>query len=220
MELIASGRDAQVFSYADGLVLRRNRDGRPAGAEAEVMRSLTLAGYPVPAVHHVTGPDLVMERVDGPTLADAMLAGGITVEDAARLLAGLHDRLHAVRGAGGVPLLHLDLHPLNVLLTERGPMVIDWSNARPGPAGLDVAMTSVIMAQVAVVPGMLPDNPEMEAGLRAQAKLFLEIFLAAVADSPVDHVADAVGRRREDPYQSEAELAGLEEAAALVRSLA
>lgn len=219
MELIASGRDAHVFGYAEGLVLRRNRDGRAVDREAATMRALAEAGYPVPRVHHAAGADLVMERVDGPTLADAMVVGRITVEEGAALLASLHDRLHAIVAPGGVPVLHMDLHPLNVLLAEDGPVVIDWSNARRGPAGLDVAMTALILAQVAVVPGMLPDAPELEAGMRAQAKLLLGEFLSAVADSPAEFLEEAIGLRRGDPNQSESELAGLVEAAGLVTSL-
>lgn len=219
MELIASGRDALVFAYADGLVLRRNRDGRAVDREAETMRALAEAGYPVPRVRRAAGADLVMERVDGPTLADAMVARRMSVEEGAVVLASLHDRLHAIGAPGGVPVLHMDLHPLNVLLGEDGPVVIDWSNARRGPAGLDVAMTALILAQVAVVPGMLPDEPELEAGMRAQAKLLVGEFLSAVADSPADFVEDAVALRRSDPHQSESELAGLVQAAGLVTSL-
>jgi RIO-like serine/threonine protein kinase len=151
MELIASGRDSDVFGYADGLVLRRYRDGRSAEAEAAVLRGVAALGYPVPIVHDATGPDIVMERVDGPTLAEALVAG-LAPDDGGALLADLHDRLHALSWPGAGPgevLVHLDLHPLNVIL-RRGsdPVVIDWSNARPGPAGLDVAMTAVILAQV------------------------------------------------------------------------
>lgn len=46
---------------------------------------------------------------------------------------------------GGDRLCHGDFHPDNVLLTERGPVIIDWVDARSGnPAG-DVARTSVLM---------------------------------------------------------------------------
>ena len=31
-----------------------------------------------------------------------------------------------------------------------GPVVIDWTNARPGPPGLDVAMSALILAGVAL----------------------------------------------------------------------
>ena len=63
----------------------------------------------------------------------------------ARTLAELHARLHAIP-YGGERLLHLDFHPDNVLLSRRGPVVIDWSNARAGEPALDVAMTWVICA--------------------------------------------------------------------------
>jgi hypothetical protein len=99
-------------------------------------------------------------------------------------------------------------------------MVIDWTDARPGPARLDVAMTALILAQLAVVPGMLKERPELEAVLQPQAGLLLRAFLAAVADSPAVFVDDAVALRRDDPNQSAAELAGMLDAAALVRSSA
>ena len=55
------------------------------------------------------------------------------------------DRLHEIPFEGE-RLLHLDFHPDNVLLSQRGPVVIDWANARAGDPALDVAMTWVICA--------------------------------------------------------------------------
>ena len=46
----------------------------------------------------------------------------------------------------GDRLLHLDLHPENVILSPSGPVVIDWANSRRGHAALDVALTWVIGA--------------------------------------------------------------------------
>lgn len=46
----------------------------------------------------------------------------------------------------GVRLLHLDLHPANVILASDGPVVIDWTNARRGMPSFDVAITWVIGA--------------------------------------------------------------------------
>ena len=96
--LLAAGRDADVFALEDGRVLRRYRDGADATVEAEVMRYVARHGYPVPEVFDVTGPDLVMERVDGPTMADAVQAGGLDVDGAGTMLANLHDRLHDIPG--------------------------------------------------------------------------------------------------------------------------
>jgi aminoglycoside phosphotransferase (APT) family kinase protein len=90
VELLASGRDSDVFEYDDGLVLRRYRDGRSAESEATIMRRLGELGYPVPSVHDSGGPDIVMARVAGPTLAEAVRTGVLTLDAAARSLAGLH----------------------------------------------------------------------------------------------------------------------------------
>lgn len=220
MELIASGRDADVYAYAEGLVLRRYRDGRPAGEEAELMRWLRGLGYPVPEVHRTAGPDLVMERIAGPTLAAAMTAGDLSAADGGRLLAGLHDRLHALEYAGGLPLIHLDLHPLNVILAEDGPVVLDWSNARPGEPGLDVALTVLILEQLFVTPGMLPSDPALETALRASLDDFLRAFAAAVGTPYVDHLEAAEEFRRRDPYQTGDELDRLDEARRRAEQLA
>ncbi|MEP9381172.1 phosphotransferase [Nocardioides cheoyonin] len=219
MELIGSGRDANVYAYAEGLVLRRYRDGRPAGEEAEVMRRLTCAGYPVPKVHRVSGPEIVLQRVEGPTLAEAMVAGDVTVAEGATLLAELHDRLHAIDWPDGV-LLHLDLHPLNVILSPDGPVVVDWSNARPGDPGLDVALTVLILAQLEISPGMLPSQPDLEEGLRPRLDEFLRTFVAAVSAPYVDQIDEAVEFRRGDPNQTGEELSRLKEAAERAEALA
>jgi Ser/Thr protein kinase RdoA (MazF antagonist) len=56
------------------------------------------------------------------------LVAGLSPDGGRALLAGLHDRLHALAWPGAAPgeaLLHLDLHPLNVILRGSGPVVID-----------------------------------------------------------------------------------------------
>ena len=221
MDLLAAGRDSDVFAYADGLVLRRYRDGRSAAGEVAVIREVAALGYPVPAVHEAAGPDIVMERVDGPTLAEALVAG-MPPDEAGALLAGLHDRLHALAWPGAAPgeaLLHLDLHPLNVILRGADPVVIDWSNARPGPPGLDVAMTAVILAQVVVTDGMLEAVGIDETARPALTRL-LEAFADRVGTPYVDRLAAAEALRRQDPYQSPAELAALTRAVELAASVA
>jgi aminoglycoside phosphotransferase (APT) family kinase protein len=223
--LIASGRDSDVFAYGDGLVLRRYRDGRPAEEEAAVVRAVAGLGYPVPVVHGSTGPDIVMERVDGPTLAEALLRG-LSPDEAGAVLADLHDRLHAIAWPDAGPgecLLHLDLHPLNVIMrgTEpAGPVVIDWSNARPGPAGLDVAMTAVILAQVLVTDGLLEAIGLAGDDVLPALTRLLQVFAVRVGTPYADRLADAEALRRQDRYQSAAERAALPRAVDLAASLA
>lgn len=226
MELLAGGRDADVFAHSEGLVLRRYRDGRSVEAEGDLMRELARLGYPVPAVTSATGPDLVMERIGGPTMSTQLLLGDLDPTEGGILLARLHDDLHALPWPGGEPLIHLDLHPFNVLLSSRGPVVIDWSNARPGPAGLDAAMTALILAQVATFPQIVTDLPEVAAtmpdgvpDLPERLTWLLRTFATTTAADLGAHLAEAEARRRADRYQSATELEKLSDAVGLVRSL-
>ena len=162
-ELLQSGREAEVYAYGEGRVLRRYTEpGQTATREAELMRYLTDRGYPVPRVYDVDERDLVMERLEGPTLLDDMGRRPWRIRSHAALLARLHRRLHAIeapewmeeRLGGGDAVVHLDLHPRNIVLTERGPVVIDWAKARRGSPAIDVAVTWLIL-ETARVPGGL-----------------------------------------------------------------
>ena len=74
-EPFAAGRDADVYALDDAWVLRRYRNGHPVRDEADFMRHVAQYDYPVPAVGEVSGPDMVIQRLDGPTLGDAAIAG-------------------------------------------------------------------------------------------------------------------------------------------------
>src|ERR1700691_2907042 len=47
-ELIASGRDSDIFHYGNGRVLRRSRNGRSQTNEARTMDFVRSQGYAVP----------------------------------------------------------------------------------------------------------------------------------------------------------------------------
>jgi hypothetical protein len=91
---------------------------------------------------------------DGRVLRRYRDGGDVAAEAAGAQLAELHRRLHALPPRlGREPddaILHLDLHPANVMLGSHGPVVIDWRNVAEGPADLDVAVSAVILAQAAV----------------------------------------------------------------------
>jgi aminoglycoside phosphotransferase (APT) family kinase protein len=153
VELIAAGRASEIFDLGDGRVLRRFKTAGDPEREALVMRHAARHGYPVPGVHDVTPNALVLERIDGPTMAEQMMEDASTLPINASVLVRLHNRLHAIpapptlRAIGdGDRLLHLDLHPANVILAATGPVVIDWTNACRGDPALDVAFTWVIGA--------------------------------------------------------------------------
>lgn len=154
--LLASGRDGDIYEYGPGLVLRRARDGRSIEGEARIIEYVRVRGLPVPAIHEVRsgGSEIVMDRIDGPTMVDAFTRRPWTLRRHAKVLADLHRRLHEIEAPrwlvqhpdGGDRVVHLDLHPLNVLYGAAGPVLIDWTNARRGRAETDLAQTWLLIA--------------------------------------------------------------------------
>jgi RimJ/RimL family protein N-acetyltransferase len=167
------------------------------------MEAVQKLGYPVPLIYSAQGTDLVMEFLDGPTLGDAMLAGELPIEQGAAILADLHDRLHRTE------YIHLDLHPFNVMLTGKGPVVIDWRNARKGSGDLDVADTALVLGMVA------RDEAHPAAQL---ASALLETFLRKVSGDPAAAVDDALKRRLTDPNLTEAELGHMSQVAERIKA--
>jgi aminoglycoside phosphotransferase (APT) family kinase protein len=152
-QLLAAGRASEILDLGDGRVLRRFKSVGNPEREALVMRYARGHGYPVPAVLEVGVDSLVLERIEGPTMLQMVLEDQRALATQARVLAELHEELHRIEAPDGFPawgsgdrLLHLDLHPENVILSPAGPVVIDWTNARRGEAMLDVAYTWLIVA--------------------------------------------------------------------------
>lgn len=205
--LIASGRASEIFDLGGGRALRRFKVGGNPEREALVMRHAHERGYPVPAVYEV-GPDsLVLERIEGPTMLEAVFARPAALDEQAHVLARLHHELHRIAAPAGLAalgdgdrLLHLDLHPENVILSPAGAVVVDWTNSRRGAAALDVAQTWVICAT---------SNGAGQLGLE-----FVEAFLAHF---------DREGVRRKLPLAVEHRLADrnvLDEERERIRALA
>ncbi|GAC1598812.1 MAG: hypothetical protein NVS3B21_24670 [Acidimicrobiales bacterium] len=162
-KLIASGRDADIYEAGQGLVARRSRDGRSLAHEAKIMDYVRSQGFPVPAVDGISddGTELVMERLYGVSMLDGLVHRPWRLRRTGALLADLHKRLHRIAAPEWLPaapsgtgeqVVHLDLHPLNVMMTARGPFVIDWANAARGDPHVDVALTWLLLA-AGTVPG-------------------------------------------------------------------
>jgi aminoglycoside phosphotransferase (APT) family kinase protein len=214
--LVGTGRAADVYDVGGGRVLRRTRSGNDVSFEAEVMRWARSAGYPVPEVFDADGPDLVMERIDGPTLVDQAGRRPWTIPAIGRTLADLHRRLHDIdappavtrRLGDGTTLLHMDLHPLNVLAGPDGPVVIDWSNASVGDPSYDVAYVWLVIA-TADVPASGIDRLLQAAGRRTLLRSFLGGVDRAGAARRLGELRPA-GRVDEDHF-SAAELARMDD---------
>jgi len=207
--LLGAGRSADVYALGQGRVLRRYRVPIDVAAEARLMRYLAASGYPVPEVYEADGRDLVLERLDGTDMLNDLGRRPWLVARHAGTLAELHDRLHQIAAPADLPavagpesaapgqghaVLHMDLHPGNVMLASRGPVVIDWVGARAGAGGTDVAMAYLIMttAETDLIPLWL--RPVV-GPLRSA---FCRRFLAGVRDEPWLHLARAARLRIAD----------------------
>jgi uncharacterized protein (TIGR02172 family) len=73
---------------------------------------------------------------------------------------------------GGTKICHGDYHPANVLITERGPVVIDWMTASTGSPWTDVARTSLILSIGAKAAGK-----QVSPTIRTAIKLYHRIYL-------------------------------------------
>lgn len=220
--LLGSGRTADVYALDGPWVLRRYRQGIDTTGELAVMSYLSASGFPVPRIgppaEDALPTDLVVQRLTGPTLDEAMLAGTVTGDEGAELLARLLRELHAIPPRLSQEpedrILHLDLRPENVILAPEGAMVIDWMTAGEGPPALDRAMTSLLLAQAAL-------DPSHSAGPGARG--VLAALLNRFTDDggvPADALARATALRAADPQLTAHRTAVLDEAAELVASLA
>ncbi|WP_117209323.1 phosphotransferase [Allorhizocola rhizosphaerae] len=209
---IASGRDADVYALDDTRVLRRYRKGGDVTGEAEVMSHVGSLGYPVPQIYAAGGADLVMDRVHGPTMLEVVLAQQLSPIEAGEALAELHNRLHALpplrSREPGHTVLHLDLHPANVILADDGPVVIDWRNSTDGPPGFDCAVSAVIIAQESV----------LSPTVAKPARHMLRAFTAGVRHPLAPHLTEALAYRAADPAQDPHEIAALDRARQLINA--
>ncbi len=137
------GRSGIVFERVDGVSLLGYSQARPWALFAVIRQFAELHAeihrHPAPA-----GLPTLRERIDARIeLADSSAAEKQAARDQLALL------------PNGDALCHGDFHPDNILLTPRGPVVIDWSSASRGDPLGDVACTSRLM-QTASLPTWSP----------------------------------------------------------------
>lgn len=120
-------RTVAVKELTAGLyVAQADRDVMHARTQKEARAAARIQHPAVVTVHdvleHDDRPWIVMEYIDGPSLADAAkTAGRIEPREAARI--GLHV-LRALRAAHAVGVLHRDVKPGNVMLAKDGRVML------------------------------------------------------------------------------------------------
>jgi aminoglycoside phosphotransferase (APT) family kinase protein len=174
-ERLAVGASAEVYALDATRVVKLfvPQYAYAAPMELDRTRAVFEAGVVCPEVFELIEVDgrvgIVMERVDGENLLVRAFASEAERGPAAQLLADLHIDLHT-RTAPALPhwsesiakvpaaigelmrampdgdrLFHGDFHPGNVIMAERGPVIVDWPNARLAHPAADVARSVMLM---------------------------------------------------------------------------
>ncbi len=124
-------------------------------------------------IGHQDGTDfLVMEFLEGETLAERLTRGKLPLDEALRTGIQIADALATAHKAG---IIHRDLKPGNVMLTKRGATLLDFGLAKPAPVALTAGMTQVATEQPLTGVGTLLGTlqymaPEQLQGLPADAR--------------------------------------------------
>ena len=176
------------------------------------MEYVRSEGYPVPAVEELSddGVDMVMERIEGTSMVATMTKRAWTISRQGRVLADLHRQLHELSAPDwlndapvgrGDRLLHLDLHPLNVMMSSHGPVVIDWTGACRGDPTVDVALAWVLLAA-----GEVPTGRLLSKILGRARAILVGSFLSSFdVEVLKQNLRDVVAWKTLDPHMSVSE---------------
>ena len=154
------GRLGIVFERVDGPSMLKVLTTKPW----QVVRLARILAELQAAMHSCEVPELPSLRgaVQG-AIRDSVLLAEATREALLKVLEQLPD---------GNAVCHGDFHPDQVIMSPRGPIIIDWSNALQGNPLADVARTSFIL--------QMGDVPSFVAGqwlIKAVRAWFYSVYL-------------------------------------------
>ena len=172
----ASGMAWRVRAGRETFALRLDRSGRHTDGRLAAMAAAREAGIPAPRLLRraatSAGEAVLLSWLPGVTMLEALDADPDGAGSWGQLAGALQRRLHAITAppsvisvrddadlpfdAGravaelpaGEALLHLDWHPLNLLVDPAARSItgiVDWDNARRGHPSLDVARTRAML---------------------------------------------------------------------------
>jgi len=155
-------------------------------------RAISALQHPHICVLHDIGQQdgvdyLVMEHLEGETLADRLAKGPLTTEQALRVATEVADALDRAHKAG---IVHRDLKPGNIMLTKSGAKVLDFGLAKGRSAAMAAtAMTAMVSqskpltAEGSIVGTFQYMAPETLEGGEADARSDIFSFGAVVYEA-------------------------------------
>ena len=160
----------------------RDRFEREARAVSRLTHPHICTLYDVGVIQVESGDAqfLIMELLDGETLADRLRRGPLPAAQAIQVSIEILDALAAAHGLG---IVHRDLKPANIMLTRSGVKLLDFGLARlhePGRSGVDTAEGSGSAAPL-TAPGLVFGTvpymaPEQVRGTEVDARTDLFAF--------------------------------------------
>lgn len=118
-------------------------------------RAISALNHPHICTLYDVGPDyLIMELVEGETLASRLKRGKISIEQSIDYAAQIADALTAAHAKG---IIHRDLKPGNIMLTKSGVKVLDFGLAKSPLDDTNITASHVVMGTPAY---MAPEQRE------------------------------------------------------------
>src|SRR5687767_817341 len=160
------GRDVAIKLIAPALAEDESRLASFT-REAQVLASLNHPN--IAAIYGVEDHALIMELVEGPTLADRIKQGPIPLDEALRIARQIAEGLAAAHDRG---IVHRDLKPANIKLTPDGTVkLLDFGLAKAAAVAAvsagdaaTVALSMVGGSEIAGTPGyMAPEQARGQA---------------------------------------------------------
>jgi aminoglycoside phosphotransferase (APT) family kinase protein len=198
LKLFLSANAASEAEHEAGIMRKVRAAGLPIPAVHGIMEA---GGRPGIVMERVEGPSMLQEMTAKPwrMLRLARLMAELHASMHSLQVTGLpslkeeleHWLLHeadvpadvrraALKALQGLPdgtaLCHGDFHPDNIIMTSRGPVIIDWQNAKRGQPPADVIMTSLLLTMGAV-PSWMARARVIAAGRSLFQRAYLRHYL-------------------------------------------
>ncbi len=158
------GRDVAIKVLPPSL---RHDPDRMARLEREARLLAALNHANIGAIYGVTDangvPALILELIDGPTLADVITPAGLPVTQALQIARQIADALDTAHEQG---IVHRDLKPANIKIRPDGTAkVVDFGLAKEWGSGANEAASTVMATRDGIVLGTAPYmSPEQARG--------------------------------------------------------